>query len=543
MIPAIIAGGGEMISSLQSLLAGRVDVCVVGSGPVGLALGTALARSGLSVALLESGGKDVSEKTNRLAAAASISTAHHAEASLTIRRAVGGTSKAWGGRCVEFDDSDFDGRPVRGDARWPIEHSAFRAYYDDARTFLGAELPVVEMPDMEGDFESSIESWTREPDMAKAHGTLIESLPNLHLVTQATVIGLDLDREGARMKRALVWHRGKLHSLGATVFVLACGGRENARLLLAAQETAPRLFGGPEGPLGRYYMGHLAGEIARIRFADRSFMEKLFFRRNGTGAWFRSRLIPSCRLQKEHELLNGVFWLRSPPLEEIYSTAGGRATLNMIRAISGRRKMRRMSFKAKAPDTASLSDLVANPMQSFNAALQLTTAALKSERQPNFFVKNDEHLYWLAYHGEQLPAASNRVRLSSEVDETGLKRLAVSFDFAEEDLASLIRSHHALAEWITRRRIGTVEWLYPEETLSAAVRRQALDGYHQIGLTRMGASPRTSVVDGNCRCHDLTNLYVAGSSVFPVSGQANPTLPAVALALRLADHLKGELRG
>jgi choline dehydrogenase-like flavoprotein len=59
----------------------------------------------------------------------------------------------------------------------------------------------------------------------------------------------------------------------------------------------------------------------------------------------------------------------------------------------------------------------------------------------------------------------------------------------------------------------------------------------------MGASPRSSVVDGNCRCHDLENLYVAGSSVFPVSGQANPTLPAVALALRLADHLKGELRG
>ncbi|MBB3559943.1 hypothetical protein FHX06_001254 [Rhizobium sp. BK512] len=531
-----------MISSLQNLLAGRVDVCVVGSGPVGLALGIALARSGLSVALLESGGKTISEKTNRLAAAASISTDHHAEASLTIRRAVGGTSKAWGGRCVEFDDSDFDGRPARGDARWPIEHSAFRAYYDDARAFLGAELPAVDMPDMDGEFEPSIESWAREPDMAKAHGALIESLPNLHLVTQATVIGLDLDREGARTKRLMVWHRGKLHSLGATIFVLACGGRENARLLLAAQEIAPRLFGGVDGPLGRYYMGHLAGELARIRFTDRSFMEKMFFRRNGTGAWFRARLIPSIALQNERDLLNSVFWLRSPPLEEVYATAGARATLNLFKAITGRRKMRRMSFKSKVSDTASLSDLVTNPVQSFNAALQLTTSALKSERQPNFFVKNGEHLYWLAYHGEQRPVASNRVRLSSEVDETGLKRLAVSFDFDEEDLASLIRCHHALAEWIGTRQIGTFEWLHPEDGLQTAVRRQALDGYHQIGLTRMGASPRSSVVDGNCRCHDLENLYVAGSSVFPVSGQANPTLPAVALALRLADHLKGELR-
>lgn len=66
---------------------------------------------------------------------------------------------------------------------------------------------------------------------------------------------------------------------------------------------------------------------------------------------------------------------------------------------------------------------------------------------------------------------------------------------------------------------------------------QARDGYHQIGLTRMSATPETGVVDRNCRLHGVQGLYVASASVFPVSSQANPTLSVVALALRLAAHL------
>ncbi len=54
----------------------------------------------------------------------------------------------------------------------------------------------------------------------------------------------------------------------------------------------------------------------------------------------------------------------------------------------------------------------------------------------------------------------------------------------------------------------------------------------------MSDDPRHGVVDRNARVHGIGNLYVAGSSVFPTSGYANPTLTIVALALRLADHLK-----
>ena len=62
---------------------------------------------------------------------------------------------------------------------------------------------------------------------------------------------------------------------------------------------------------------------------------------------------------------------------------------------------------------------------------------------------------------------------------------------------------------------------------------------HHMGTTRMHNDPKLGVVDENCKVHGTDNLFIAGSSVFPSSGFANPTLTLVSLALRLADHIKG----
>ena len=67
---------------------------------------------------------------------------------------------------------------------------------------------------------------------------------------------------------------------------------------------------------------------------------------------------------------------------------------------------------------------------------------------------------------------------------------------------------------------------------------ELLDMKHPMGTTRMSGSPATGVVDSNCRVHGVSNLYVAGSSVFPTGGHANPTLLIIALAARLADHIQ-----
>ena len=62
-------------------------------------------------------------------------------------------------------------------------------------------------------------------------------------------------------------------------------------------------------------------------------------------------------------------------------------------------------------------------------------------------------------------------------------------------------------------------------------------GGHMIGSTRMGNDPAVSVTDAHAQVHGVRNLYLAGSSLFPAAGAANPTLTILALSLRLADHL------
>jgi choline dehydrogenase-like flavoprotein len=88
--------------------------------------------------------------------------------------------------------------------------------------------------------------------------------------------------------------------------------------------------------------------------------------------------------------------------------------------------------------------------------------------------------------------------------------------------------------------LGHLEYRDPPEARIAHILQQATDGYHQIGTTRMGLTPEHGVVDVTCRVHGVENLYVSSSSVFPSSGQANPTFATVALALRLAAHIADE---
>jgi choline dehydrogenase-like flavoprotein len=79
-----------------------------------------------------------------------------------------------------------------------------------------------------------------------------------------------------------------------------------------------------------------------------------------------------------------------------------------------------------------------------------------------------------------------------------------------------------------------------ETDIASVVRRDGAYGGHHIGTARMGGSPKTGVVDANCRVFGVSNLFIAGSAVFPTSSQANPTLTIVALAIRLARHLQNQ---
>jgi choline dehydrogenase-like flavoprotein len=141
---------------------------------------------------------------------------------------------------------------------------------------------------------------------------------------------------------------------------------------------------------------------------------------------------------------------------------------------------------------------------------------------------------------EQAPNPESRVVLSDQLDSLGSRRALAKWKISDADRRSVVHIGQLLRQelpkagwpapimddWITNDRPGD---------------GPLVDMAHIIGTTRMSKDPRTGVVDERCEVHGVSGLYIAGSSVFPTSGHANPTLMLVSLAIRLADHLKGVL--
>jgi choline dehydrogenase-like flavoprotein len=138
---------------------------------------------------------------------------------------------------------------------------------------------------------------------------------------------------------------------------------------------------------------------------------------------------------------------------------------------------------------------------------------------------------------EQAPNPDSRVTLGTRRDRFGLPVARVDWRPAPSDRASIRASQEAVDEALRAAGLGHVEFMLGDEHPPAL-----LEGnFHHLGTTRMHTDPARGVVDADCRVHGVRNLYVAGSSVFPTYGCSNPTLTVVALALRLADHLKKQL--
>jgi choline dehydrogenase-like flavoprotein len=161
---------------------------------------------------------------------------------------------------------------------------------------------------------------------------------------------------------------------------------------------------------------------------------------------------------------------------------------------------------------------------------------------PGLLVSNRARRYRLGYFGEQLPRPESRIVLSEARDPLGLPRVRIEKRLCEDDVQSVLDGHRVFDRELRRGGLGRLEYQAEPSVVREQVAAQAGDGYHQIGTVRMSAKPRDGVVNADCRVHGTRNLHVVGASVFPTSGQANPTYMAVCLSLRLAKRLLSELR-
>ncbi len=541
----------DMFATFERLATIRsYDVCVVGAGPVGLAVALHCEAAGLAVLLLESGEANPDAFAASLSAGHRVDPARHAEPDVAICRSLGGTSRWWGGRCVPFDDIDFEERVQAPGTKWPFGPHEVSRFYPAAAEFLGIGSDSFERapaltPPLEDATLAKLERWTPKIDMGVRHRRHIESSDRLTAVLGATVVNFMLSGDQRQITGLTVAAKDRRLTIPAHDIVLACGGLETPRLLLAVQRRWPEAFGGVDGPLGRGYMGHPSGKIADIVLNDpNSVADHDFFLDDGV--YVRRRLQLTAHAQRREGLLNAAFWIDNPPFHAVSHSNGTLSSVWLALAIPvvGRRLVSegvRLAHVGPKPWrwARHLWNVARTPMPTLSSIIAILHARLIARpRKPGFLIRNRAGRYALHFHSEHARDCQSRVTLIERADALGLPFLDVRLHFSQREADSVVRSHEVLDESLRRAGVGRLEYRHASRGDRAdSVLAQAVDGFHQVGTVRMDPSPVAGVVDSDCRVHGIENLWVAGSAVLPSSGQANPTFVAVALAIRLARHL------
>ena len=530
------------------------DICIVGAGAVGIALALALADKGRRVLLVEAGGERHEAAAQELYRGSVVDPALHSPLSEYRERRLGGTTTIWGGRCMPLDAIDFDRRDWIADSGWPIGPETLAPYYPAANALCEAgEFAYTAQEALGPDVRPMIAGFTGQDystdrlerfscptDFGKRYRDRLATAPTLDLLLNAAVTDIALDAGGGRVAELTLRNdAGVPIRVVADDVVIGAGGLETARLLLASDAVHPNGIGNHHDVLGRYYMSHLAGTIGRFRATGGAGAVWHGYDVAADGTYCRRRLALSAEAQRDHQIGNFVARLHHPRIADARHGTGPLSALYLGQALVPRQYRARLAGEGHA-GIGNLMRHVMNVARDpvgvarFGGGM-LLDRKFAARKFPSVIVTPRNGEYTLDFHAEQLPNHDSRVRLGEERDAYGMRRLVADWRYGTGDVATVRTALDLLARDLARSGCGTFDF-DPDAVEAEMTRYGAYPGHH-IGTARMGDDPRTSMVDAQCRVHGVANLHLAGASVFPTSSQANPTLTAVALALRLADRL------
>ncbi len=538
----------------------RADVCIVGAGAAGISMALQFIGSDIEVLLLESGGVADEPDTQTLYNGVVVDPRLHSPADRYRQRRFGGTTGIWGGRCLPFDPIDFERRDYMPHSGWPITSDALQPYYPLANTlceagefsytaaaaFRDGGRPMIE--GFESDYFSSdtLERFSCPTDFGARYGEQLRSAPNINVILHANVTAVRLLRNGTRVASLDVRSlRGRRLQVQATHFVLAAGGLEVARLLLASRDIQSDGIGNQHDVVGRYYMCHLAGAIGALKVLKPAGSVHHGYEISAEGIYCRRRLALRPEVQRSQGLGNFVARLHHPRITEPAHRSSVLSLLYLAKPFVPYEYSKRLHGDGQASLgnwLRHVGNVVTGPLEAMAFAWHLLRDRKLAKRKfPTIIVKSKANLYSIDFYAEQQPDPASRVMLDPGApDALGMPRLRIDWRYTAGDVDTVRRAVALLAAELARSGVGRLE--YDPQAVEAEMTRDGALGGHHIGTTRMGSDPRDSVVDLNCRVHGVGNLFVASSAAFPTSSQANPTLTVVALALRLAAHLGSLVR-
>lgn len=526
----------------------RADVCVVGAGPAGLTVAHELGQAGLTVLLLEAGPAAPPESGVDVGSTRSVGLPYAPEA--TRSAGVGGSSMRWsvetplgGGyvRLRELDASDFEARPFVTASAWPFGRAELDPWYRRARELMGMEPGPDETPaqapahepgagtDLRGGLERRTYSFVHRSVFTHELPRRVRAHPRTVLVTDCTVTEVVTDGPGGQVERLRAVSRahGRL-SVEAGAYVLAGGALENARLLLASRSGSPAGIGNRYDHVGRHFMEH-PHYVSGVVLPDG--------RRDGLAAeaWDvvlaagfprQTKYVLPAGLRRREGLLATVYKVKADRRTGLPGFGhGGDVPQETVDALlAARAALRQRDPRLLGP---------ADGGRLLRASPELLRHAL---RRAGGRSGQGDVAHHVRVMGEQEPSPHSRLSLTGSRDELGVPTAELDWRLTDLDVRSMVRSQQVAAEHLGRAVGGRVV-----TTLGPDGVPRPQGGAHHMGTTRMSVRPEDGVVDPGCRVHGVRNLYVAGSSVFPTAGAANPTSTIVALALRLSARLVADL--
>jgi choline dehydrogenase-like flavoprotein len=510
------------------------DIIVVGSGFAGLAIADRLRDSAISVCLLESGGRYPELRTQRLYRADNIGEPYFRLDSCRSR-IFGGSGNLWGGMCRPLDPIDFEARDWIPGSGWPISYTDVAPYFEAAAALLQIPAQVhhwSRRPTTGGsfgveDFEDVIIQYGAKASSAEVYGSRVLAAANITTMLHANVTELVMEPGSQRVAGACVQAiGGSPFTVRAKAVVLAAGGIENARLLLASNRERGAGIGNEFDLVGRFFMEHLqrpGGHIAGV-IGGRPQMYEL---PTGDRTTARAVVSPSAEALRRLGLPSC-----SISIEDAGYSCVGRTPLTFSPTVTTLPLSAYQRVRESNPAAAKQIRGAAAGQWSALRVRQ-TSRAEQRARVPTLDTTGVGAAPMLSTYvrAEQTPNANSRVTLDDRRDPLGVPRARLDWRVAETDRAAITRWLGRFGRTVEQPEIGG-RYVPDEDAVS-----QIIGGPHHMGTTRMAAMTRRGVVDATCRVHTTDNLYVAGSSVFTTGGWANPTFTIVALALRLAEHL------
>lgn len=497
------------------------DVAVVGAGLAGLFLADRLAKRGLRVVVLESGGEIQADEVHPLNAVEMLEDTYQGAAHGRFR-CLGGTSTRWGGALLPYLAADLGPHPCGWHDGWAIPPEALAKYLDNVEGSFAVQTGSYDgdngTADLLPSFLPRMPKWPafRKRSTANIFHRAIHNNPKIQIWLDATVTTTQLEDNSVTGVVAQS-DAGRRLEVRARNVVIAAGAIEATRLLLLLDRAAGGKVFPANTPLGKGFHDHLSTKIADLEVTDRKAIARLFSFRFVKGGMrnLRFELSPETRVRNT---LPGAF------LHVAFSR--GKET-----GFDGLRKVLQAVQKRALPVPADISPIFKDARWFAGA---IWWRFFERRVLPPTGSTFELHLVT-----EQEPAECNWIGLSEfKVDPFDQPIATISWAVRDRDQDVFWQiAEHTFKTWKTGK-ISALATLRPRDR--QAILKSIRDGggiYHPAGTTRIGPDSSKGVVDDRLRVHGVLGLRVLATSIFPSVGGSSPSLALTQYAVRMADDI------